>query len=147
MPASPLLKISLASDLAYIEAAAGACCVVAKHLGFSDTECSDICLALRESLNNAIIHGNRNGDARTVRIRISGEPGRIVLLVRDEGGGFDPKVIPDPTAPENLLKPCGRGIFLMRHLMDDVTFRFRSPTGTEVRLVRHRRPGGREDPR
>lgn len=132
--------MTFASNLAYIEIAVGACCQVGRELGFSDDECTDMCLALRESLNNAIVHGNHQGNGLTVRVRLSGAQGRIEMAVRDQGTGFNPEVVPDPTAPENLLKPCGRGIFLMRHIMDKIGFRFPRSGGTEVLLTRMARP-------
>ena len=138
MRSRPLLELSFVSDLACAEVAVGACATLAQQLGFSDEECSDIGMALRESVNNAIIHGNSRNGHKKVRVRFLGAKGQITVVVRDQGPGFDPTTVPDPTAPENLLRPCGRGIFLMRHFMDDVAFRFRGP-GTEVKLVRHAR--------
>ena len=130
------VEFSFRSDLACAEVAVGLCCSFSHRFGFNDADCSDICLALREALNNAILHGNRRSPAKQVRVRVSGGPGRIALSVQDQGGGFNPRNLPDPTKPENLLKPCGRGIFLMRNFMDHVAFRFSRRGGTEVRLVR-----------
>lgn len=140
MARRPILEMTFASNLAYIEIAVAGCCQVARQLGFTDDECTDMCLALRESLNNAIVHGNHRGNGLTVRVRLSGVQGRIEMAVRDQGTGFNPDVVPDPTAPENLLKPCGRGIFLMRHIMDTIGFRFPRGGGTEVLLTRMARP-------
>ena len=96
-------------------------------------------MALRESVNNAVVHGNRRSDGKHVMVRFYGILGSITMLVRDEGTGFDPASVPDPTAPENLLRPCGRGIFFMRHFMDDVAFRFLRTQGTEVKLMKRAR--------
>ncbi len=139
MGSGPILELTIDSDLDEADQAVDRCAGIAQGLGFSEPECSDICMAFRESVNNAVIHGNHRSKEKSVHIEISGTPGQITLRIRDEGDGFDPSGIPDPTAPENLMKPCGRGIFLMRHFMDDVAFRFSHPHGTEVRLVRTRR--------
>ena len=89
-------------------------------------------LALREAMANAIKHGNGIGDKR-VEVEVGFEANEVVLCVRDQGTGFDPGDVKDPLAPENLLATCGRGIFYMRRLMDEVDFRF-VESGTEVVL-------------
>lgn len=148
MPQYPMsVEMKLSSALIFVEMAATVCSQFAQRLGFSDEECADVGLALTEAMNNAIIHGNRMVDGRCVYLRLMGQDGQIDVAVRDEGDGFDPMSVPDPTSPENLLKPCGRGIFLMRHLMDDVSFRCRNSGGTEVtmkRAVRVRTSSGRD---
>ncbi len=95
----------------------------------------EIEVALREALLNAIIHGNRQdpGKAVFVAIRCSTD-GKISLMVRDEGEGFDPSVVPDPTATENLMSTSGRRIYLMRALMDEVWF---EKDGTVVQMLKH----------
>ena len=92
-------------------------------------------LALEEALSNAIKHGN--GYDRGKKITVSAEltSDRTAITVADEGEGFDPDALPDPTADENLEKPCGRGIMLMRAYMDDVGFNER---GNQVRMVKRR---------
>ncbi|MEW6367008.1 MAG: ATP-binding protein [Acidobacteriota bacterium] len=130
------VEFNFRSDLACAEIAVNLCCSFTHRCGFDEAHCSDICLALREALNNAILHGNRRSPEKQVRVRLSGEPGRILLSVQDQGSGFNPRNLPDPTKPENLLKPCGRGIFLMRNFMEHVAFRFSRRGGTEVRLDR-----------
>ncbi len=89
-------------------------------------------LALREAMANAIKHGNGIGD-KHVEVEVCCDDEEVVLRIRDQGGGFDPDSVDDPLAPENLLKTCGRGIFYMRRLMDEVDFRF-AEGGTEVML-------------
>jgi serine/threonine-protein kinase RsbW len=91
-------------------------------------------LAVREAVANAIKHGN-GGDASKqveVEVRLDGEA--VEVAVRDEGKGFDPGAVADPLAPENLLRPGGRGIFYMRSLMDRVEYHFGAGGGTEVVL-------------
>jgi serine/threonine-protein kinase RsbW len=92
--------------------------------------------ALREAIANAVRHGNRQKPDRWVRVAYSFENGTITIRVEDEGDGFDPEAIPDPTDPKNLLRPSGRGIFYMRQFMNRVDFS-RSPSGgTAVVMVR-----------
>jgi serine/threonine-protein kinase RsbW len=97
-------------------------------------------VAVRESVINAIKHGNANDDRKRVYIEFTAlesetAPG-IDVRVRDEGPGFDPATIPSPLAPENLLKAQGRGIFLIRSLMDEVVMQQAPQGGMEVRMVK-----------
>ena len=82
----------------------------------------NIMIAVTEAVNNAIKHGNRNDSTKNVSLSLALEDGLIKFKVEDEGRGFDHEHLPDPTAPENLEKPGGRGIFLMKHLSDEVEF-------------------------
>ncbi len=79
-------------------------------------------ISLTEAVNNAIIHGNKNDETKQVRIQLKKLENRLAFQISDEGRGFDPKRIPDPTCPENILKCGGRGVFLMQQLSDSVTF-------------------------
>jgi serine/threonine-protein kinase RsbW len=82
----------------------------------------NIMVAVTESVNNAIRHGNRFDKDKNVHLRLSVEEAALRFEIEDEGLGFDPSVLPDPTAPENLENPGGRGIFLIQALADDVQF-------------------------
>lgn len=79
-------------------------------------------LSLVECVNNAIVHGNKLDPNKMVHIHYLINNQRIVVTVTDEGEGFDPDSLPDPTAEENLTKECGRGIFLMKNLCDEIDF-------------------------
>ena len=83
----------------------------------------NIMIAVTEAVNNAIKHGNANNRSKNVSLSLSLEDGIIKFLIKDEGKGFDYENLPDPTSPENLEKPGGRGIFLMKHLSDEVQFK------------------------
>jgi serine/threonine-protein kinase RsbW len=96
--------------------------VLKTDLQLSEEMEANILVALSEAVNNAIVHGNKKDPAKKVSIRMAKEGNLLSFLVADEGEGFDPAVITDPTAPENLDKPSGRGIFLMRTLADKVEF-------------------------
>lgn len=83
----------------------------------------NIMIAVTEAVNNAIRHGNQNNSSKNVALILSLDDSLIKFKVEDEGHGFDYQNLPDPTAPENLQKPGGRGIFLMKHLSDEVEFK------------------------
>jgi serine/threonine-protein kinase RsbW len=82
----------------------------------------NIMIAVTEAVNNAIKHGNGSDSTKNVSLTLSFEEGLIKFKIEDEGKGFDHLNLPDPTSPENLEKPGGRGIFLMKHLSDEVAF-------------------------
>lgn len=104
-----------------------------------DTICSEslsdqdaygnVLIAVTEAVNNAIIHGNKNNPDKIIFVRVSIDSEQVVFSIKDEGNGFDYENLPDPTAPENLEKENGRGIFLMKSLSDSVEF---SEGGSEV---------------
>lgn len=91
----------------------------------------NIMVAVTESVNNAIRHGNKNDKKKNVYLSLSLNEDLIRFIIKDEGAGFDYHNLPDPTAPENIDKPSGRGIFLMKHLSDEVNFK---QEGSEVEL-------------
>ena len=97
-------------------------------------------VSVRESVINAIKHGNRFDPSKLVTVEFSLDsaavPAALVIRITDEGEGFDPVEVADPLAPENLLRSSGRGIFFMRSFMDDVTIKRGSQGGMEVRMVK-----------
>ena len=104
--------------------------------GFDDEASHYMSVAVRESVVNAIKHGNRGAEDKRVAIAFTLDAGHLEVSVRDEGRGFDPTAVPNPTAVENLLKVDGRGIFFMRSFMDEVSFSFLPRGGTVVRMVK-----------
>ena len=96
-------------------------------------------LAIEEALVNAIKHGNRSDSSKQVHIACRLFPDRLAIVITDEGSGFDPSSVPDPTAPENLESPCGRGIMLMRSFMSRVEF---APPGNSVLMEKTRTEPG-----
>jgi serine/threonine-protein kinase RsbW len=92
----------------------------------------NIMISVTESVNNAIKHGNQNEVSKNVSISLYLNESQISFKVEDEGSGFNYENLPDPTAPENINKPGGRGIFLMKHLADEVLF---SNNGSIVELI------------
>jgi serine/threonine-protein kinase RsbW len=89
-------------------------------------------VGLTEALTNAMLYGNRQDPQKRVRVEMSLVCGVVRIRVTDQGSGFDPRSVPDPTLPSNLLKEGGRGLFLMRQLMDEVLF---NDQGNSVTLV------------
>lgn len=106
------------------------------------TRCHDhdlfsIKLALEEALVNAIKHGNQYDRNKTVHVAYEVHSDRFVVRITDEGPGFDPADVPDPTAVENLERPCGRGLMLMRHYMSEVAFNERGNSVIMAKVLRN----------
>jgi serine/threonine-protein kinase RsbW len=126
----------LASRFENIEVAERALNELCDQVGVEDEELYWIVTALREGLANAVRHGNKAEPERKVRVDCTIENRTVTIRIEDEGEGFDPENVPDPTDPENLLRPSGRGIFYMQQFMNRVEFS-RAPTGgTAVLMVR-----------
>ena len=106
-----------------------------KDCHFTEHEIFSVKLALEEALVNAIKHGNQLDRSKKVHIAYSIKPERFDISITDEGPGFDPADVPDPTAVENLERPCGRGLMLMRYYMNEVSF---NPTGNSVFMIKLR---------
>ena len=98
----------------------------------NDENYGNVVIAITEAVNNAIVHGNKQDKGKMVSISMKYEIQALTIKIVDEGTGFPYEDLPDPTAPENLEKETGRGIFLMKHLSDEVHF---NPEGTQVELV------------
>src|SRR5262249_11795038 len=98
---------------------------------FDDKEIFGIRLALEEAIVNAIKHGNQMDKSKKVRVRYRIQPERFDFTIIDEGDGYDPVKVPDPLAAENIERPSGRGLFLMKHYMTEVTIH---PPGNHVTM-------------
>ena len=113
---------------------------VGRMAGLDDDALHWVSVAVRESVVNAIKHGNRHDESKRVMVEFTpvpaDRPEELVIRVEDEGDGFDPEEVADPLAPENILKSSGRGIFLIRSFMDEVDVRRRAERGMEVRMVK-----------
>jgi serine/threonine-protein kinase RsbW len=96
-------------------------------------------VGLTEALSNAMLYGNSHDPSKRVLVEVVLQAGRLEARVTDQGPGFDPSTVPDPTTPENLTKPCGRGLYLMRKLLDEVSF---NDQGNQVTLVLRLESGG-----
>lgn len=111
---------------------------IADEMQFDEVAKEKLELAIIEAATNAIKHGNRNDPEKMVQFRFCITEDKLTVFVKDSGSGFDPEGIKDPLSMENLMKPCGRGIFLMRTLMDEVEYKTSEGSGTEVRMVKYR---------
>ena len=94
-------------------------------------------MAVRESMVNAVVHGNRYNANKKVRFSVSNREGQYIVRIADEGEGFDFSDVPDPLAPENLMRTSGRGLFLIRTFMDDFRVVRLEQGGTEVTLIKY----------
>ncbi|MFO7524624.1 MAG: ATP-binding protein [Ignavibacteriaceae bacterium] len=104
-----------------------------KDLGLDEDRLNGLLLSVTEATTNAIIHGNKSDRSKTVYINVTLENKVLTISIKDEGVGFDPANVPDPTHPDNLLKDSGRGLYLMRVYMDELHYN-KTPTGTETIL-------------
>ena len=108
---------------------------IAAQAGMDEDTRSGVSMAVREAMINAVLHGNEYDKNKRVNLTLEQKGQELIVTITDEGPGFVPEEVPDPLAPENLLKGSGRGIFLMRAFMDEVRFRKLHP-GTEIILIK-----------
>ena len=111
----------------------------AERAGFDEDTASNIAMAVREAAVNAVLHGNAYDPAKQITANFEANSDALIVRITDQGPGLDPSNLPDPLAPENILRGSGRGIFLIRAFMDEVHFRQLHP-GTELTLIKHRTP-------
>ena len=127
----------LDSTLESVDVAEEAVLREAKELGFDEDDLHRIGMSVRECMVNAVVHGNRYNARKKVRLTITRAPDRLVIVIADEGEGFDLNSLPDPLANENLLRHSGRGLLLIQAFMDEFQMRAREPKGTEVKMVKY----------
>ena len=123
---------------------------VCKEVGLDEDSIHWVSVAVRESVANAIKHGNKNDAGKKVFVEFDGTfntARELSIRVRDQGEGFDPEDVADPLAPENLLKGSGRGIFLIRSFMDEMVLQRAPEGGMEMRMVKRVQPAGTPDPK
>jgi serine/threonine-protein kinase RsbW len=117
---------------------------LARRVGLDEDAMHWVSVAIRESVINAIKHGNRNDSSKRVFVEFGtsmGDVPELSIRVRDQGEGFDPELVANPLDPENLLKSSGRGIFLIRNFMDDVQLRRAPEGGMEISMLKRVQPG------
>jgi serine/threonine-protein kinase RsbW len=131
-------ELSLPSRIDTVATAAAAVAEFVGRSGMSEEAAFGIDMAVREAVTNAVLHGNRQDEEKTVDLTLKSSPDALEISVHDEGPGFNPEEVPDPTAQENILKTSGRGIFFMRTFMDEVDWLIRPGGGTTVRMVKRR---------
>jgi serine/threonine-protein kinase RsbW len=110
---------------------------LARKAGFQEEDLHKIGMAVRESMVNAVVHGNQYSAHKKVRVSVSKGQDRLTVTISDQGKGFELEALPDPLSEDNLLRNSGRGIFLIRAFMDELHVRRLSPAGTEVTLTKY----------
>ena len=104
--------------------------------GIDENAAYGIDMAVREAVTNAVLHGNKEDETKFIEVILKSSPSALEIRVHDQGLGFNPELVPDPTNEENLLKSSGRGIFFMRNFMDEVDWVIRPGGGTTVRMLK-----------
>lgn len=127
-----MLSIEIASKLDSIAEVETLIDNVCEELKLNEDHYGNILIAVTEAVNNAIIHGNKYNLDKTVKVDVVKSDSNVLFTVSDKGDGFDFNNLPDPTAPENIEKPDGRGIFLMKNLSDEVVF---ESNGSKVNIT------------
>jgi serine/threonine-protein kinase RsbW len=136
MAAATTVRLVLSSEFRLVDIVHAASEHMAGVAGFGEDDALNVGIAVREAVINAIRHGNRMEASRKVDVLLRVRPMSITARIRDEGEGFDPAATPDPTAETNLLQTSGRGILLIRAVVDDVDFQYREGRGMEVTLTK-----------
>ena len=131
-------ELKLPSRIESVEEAAVEAVKFAENAGFGADAQSAVDMAMRESVANAVKHGNLLDETKSVEITLSNLPDRLEIVVRDYGRGFAVEEVPDPTNPENLLKANGRGILFMRAFMDSVEWSNHASGGMVVKMLKRR---------
>jgi serine/threonine-protein kinase RsbW len=130
------IALTINSNFKFTELVASVTDNITQIVGFAEEEAHWISLSVRESVINAIKHGNKLDSDKAVDVKFVISEEEIIIYVRDYGEGFDPTRIPDPLDPTNLLNPNGRGIFYMRTFMDEVDFSNHPQGGTIVKMLK-----------
>ena len=130
------VSYTLDSTLETVNSAEEAANRMATDAGFGDEDVMKIAMAVREAAVNAVLHGNAYDPGKKVTLVFERTGDDLVITIKDQGTGMDMGKIPDPLAPENLMKTSGRGIFIIRSFMDEVQIN-PTGTGTEIKLIKH----------
>jgi serine/threonine-protein kinase RsbW len=133
---SRTVKLDIASRFEMLEMVDTVLAHLSGMLQFDEDAAHNMSVAVRESVVNAIKHGNQHDEAKRVAVVFTIHPSALEVKVQDQGPGFDPEAVPNPIAEENLLKAYGRGIFFMRNFMDEVSYSFPARGGTVVRMLK-----------
>jgi serine/threonine-protein kinase RsbW len=135
-PSKGRRSFKLSSTMESVEVVEEAADQMAVEAGLDEDQRFHIAMAVREASINAVLHGNEYDPARFIDVTLENTGKDLKISIADEGRGFDPEKVPDPLKEENILRGTGRGIFLIRSLVDEVHFRQLHP-GTELTLVKH----------
>jgi serine/threonine-protein kinase RsbW len=129
-------ELTLPSRIEAVNEAAAAVAQVLGQLDDSEQLMFEIDMAIREAVTNAVVHGNKQDHSKQIHVAIKSSPEAIEISVHDEGSGFNPESVPDPTATENIMKTSGRGIFFMRTFVDEIEWLSPPEGGTTVRMTK-----------
>ena len=129
-------ELRFPSRVESVDQAAAAVSEFLSRAGVGDDVLFGIDMAVREAVTNAVSHGNKLDETKFVEVGLKSSPGSFDITVHDQGPGFNPSEIPDPTKDENILKTSGRGIFFMRNFMDEVEWSSDPKGGTTVRMTK-----------
>lgn len=129
-------ELKLPSRIDSVGEAAAAVSEFLNRLGVTEDVAFGVDMAVREAVTNAVVHGNKLDDAKVVELKLRNTPAVFEITVHDQGSGFNPNDVPDPTKDENLLRTSGRGIFFMRNFMDEVDWVADPEGGTNVRMIK-----------
>ena len=132
------IELTLPSRIEAIDKAAIAVSKLVTSSGIDEDAAFGLDMAVREALANAVIHGNKLDEAKLIEITVKSSPESLEVSVHDQGQGFNPDTISDPTKEENILKSSGRGIFFMRNFFDEVDWSISHEGGTTVRMIKRR---------
>ncbi len=138
MLAENVVELTIASKLEFIDLVTTLTDNLTEMIGFDEETSYWINMAVRESVSNAIEHGNKYDPHKSVDIRFTIGADALRVTVRDYGEGFDPTTLPDPLDPNNLLNPAGRGILYMRTFMDQISYQRHPEGGMEVTMIKRR---------
>jgi serine/threonine-protein kinase RsbW len=138
-PKDGRITFSLSSTMESVSEVEAAAEKLAEQAGVDEEERFRITMAVREAAVNAVLHGNEYDPTKKITVSLENTGTALVFTIADQGKGLNPEAVPDPLAPENLLRGTGRGIFLIRSFMDEVHFRQLHP-GTELTLVKKLTP-------
>jgi serine/threonine-protein kinase RsbW len=134
----------LGSTLESVDSAENLVLDAARNAGFDEDDLHKVGIAVRETMVNAVAHGNRYSGRKKVRLSVQTDANRLVIEIQDEGSGFEMTTVPDPLAEENLLRHSGRGLLMIQAFMDELEVRPAQPVGTCVRMVKYL-PGAQPD--
>ncbi|MBL1214757.1 MAG: ATP-binding protein [Ignavibacteriae bacterium] len=132
MPSNEYIKV-FPSDPEYLPEIESFILEIAEQNNVDEEKFNCIALSTAEAASNSILHGNKNDPTKKVEIKVVVTDKVMRIIFKDEGKGFEPKSVPDPTTPENILKENGRGIHIMKSYLSSLTYNF-TPEGTEAIL-------------
>lgn len=137
------IDLVLDSNLESVDKAEHCATEAGRTIGLDEDSLHDVGIAVRESMVNAVAHGNRYSAKKKVRFTVRHNREVLVIEILDEGKGFDPEAVPDPREDDNVLRHSGRGLLMIRAFMDEFEIRKQDPQGTYVRMAKYsRRPAG-----